>query len=154
MDTKKDLSIQMLRGLAICAVVLIHCLPQNTITIILRPFLNFAVALFLFLSGMLTPQSKIDNLGLFYKRRIGKILIPYLVWSLVYLCKNLTHITPPHYSLSRPSGRPFLYSEGKEIRLCRPCGAAGRPPRTALPPCLSRRPGGCCRRGRVAADGD
>ena len=45
----RDSYIQALRGLAIGAVVLIHCLPQEPVTVLIRPFLNFSVA-FLFFS--------------------------------------------------------------------------------------------------------
>lgn len=57
--TRKDSYIQALRGLAIAAVVLIHCLPESSASIALRPFLNWSVALFLFLSGMLTTEEKV-----------------------------------------------------------------------------------------------
>ena len=50
----KDGYLQALRGLAIAAVVLIHCLSQCAASIAVRPFLNFSVALFLFLAGGLT----------------------------------------------------------------------------------------------------
>lgn len=55
----KDSYIQALRGLAIAAVVLIHCLPESPASVALRPFLNWSVALFLFLSGMLTTEEKV-----------------------------------------------------------------------------------------------
>ena len=55
----RDRYLQVLRGLAIAAVVLIHCLPQCPATVALRSFLNFSVALFLFLSGFLTDEDKI-----------------------------------------------------------------------------------------------
>lgn len=82
---RKDEYIQFLRGCAMIAVVLIHCLPQADWILFLRPFLNCAVAMFLFLSGLLTPVDKCIDISSFYKRRIGKILIPYVFWSCVYL---------------------------------------------------------------------
>lgn len=59
----KDIFIQALRGLAIAAVVLIHCLPHHEATIFIRPFLNWGVAMFLFLSGMLSSKSKFTRGG-------------------------------------------------------------------------------------------
>lgn len=56
----KDRYLQALRGLAISAVVLIHCLPQCAASVAIRPFLNFSVALFLFLSGVLTDERKFN----------------------------------------------------------------------------------------------
>lgn len=82
----KDQYIQSLRGIAIAAIVLIHCLPVGqTWVFAVRSFLNFSVALFLFLSGYLTPPNKCVNIKSFYKRRIGKILIPYVIWSIIYI---------------------------------------------------------------------
>ena len=52
----KDRYLQAVRGAAITAVVLIHCLPQCDASVALRPFLNWAVAAFLFLSGLLTTE--------------------------------------------------------------------------------------------------
>ncbi len=78
--------IQALRGLACLAVVLIHCLPQDTASVCVRPFLNWCVALFIFLSGFLTTKDKVlsgDWKGV-CGRRLRKTLLPYAVWSLVY----------------------------------------------------------------------
>lgn len=80
----KDLYIQALRGLAIAAVVLIHCLPQCEASVALRPLLNWSVAMFLFLSGVLTTEEKMKRGGVI-RRRLLKIAAPYLVWSAIYL---------------------------------------------------------------------
>lgn len=61
----KDRYLQALRGLAISAVVLIHCLPQCAASVAIRPFLNFSVVLFLFLSGVLTDERKFNAGGVF-----------------------------------------------------------------------------------------
>lgn len=55
----RDRYLQAIRGLAIACVVCIHCLPRCAASVVLRPFLNWAVAGFLFLSGLLTSESKI-----------------------------------------------------------------------------------------------
>lgn len=75
---RKNAYLQLLRGCAITAVVIIHTLPESTATIVVRPFLNWGVALFLFLSGLLTPRSKVGNLKIFYGRRIQKSSSPTL----------------------------------------------------------------------------
>lgn len=80
----KDLYIQALRGLAIAAVVLIHCLPQCEASVALRTLLNWSVAMFLFLSGVLTTEEKMKRGGVI-RRRLLKIAAPYLVWSAIYL---------------------------------------------------------------------
>lgn len=79
----RDRYLQAIQGLAIACVVCIHCLPQCAASVVLRPFLNWAVAGFLFLSGLLTSESKILRGGL--AKRLHKVLIPYLVWSGIYL---------------------------------------------------------------------
>ena len=59
----KDRYLQAVRGAAICAVVLIHCLPQCDASVAVRPFLNWGVAAFIFLSGYLTSEEKIMRGG-------------------------------------------------------------------------------------------
>ena len=59
----KDRYLQALRGLAISAVVLIHCLPQCAASVAIRPFLNFSVALFLVLSGVLADERRFNAGG-------------------------------------------------------------------------------------------
>ncbi len=82
---RKDPYIQAVRGLAIAAVVLIHCLPQQAASVALRPLLNFAVAAFVFLSGYLTTREKALDAGAFLSRRVGKVAAPYAVWTLAHL---------------------------------------------------------------------
>lgn len=77
---RKD--VQILRGIAIIAVVIIHTYPiGHEGGVLIRAFVNFAVALFFFLSGYLT-NSSIDSERLF--NRIKKVFFPYIVWSLIY----------------------------------------------------------------------
>ncbi len=72
--------IQLVRGIAILAVVLIHTLPVGMIQVFVRPFINFAVPCFLFLSGMLSNANRWHPW-----KRIKKILIPYVIWTLFYI---------------------------------------------------------------------
>lgn len=82
MNERQSEKIQLLRGLAIIAVVFIHTTPGGMAQVICRPFLNIAVGLFLFLSGMLSDAKKWKPI-----KRLTKILIPYVLWTFVY---NLT----------------------------------------------------------------
>lgn len=75
--------IQVLRGLAIIAVVFIHTNIGGFAGVVTRPFLNFAVAMFIFLSGYLTKLNIPDTKS-FYKKRLIKILVPYTIWSIIY----------------------------------------------------------------------
>lgn len=76
---KKSARIQAVRGLAIVAVVFIHTTPGGMTQVICRPFLNIAVGLFLFLSGMLSDAKRWNPM-----KRLKKILIPYMIWTFVY----------------------------------------------------------------------
>lgn len=77
---EKSYCIQMLRGLAIIAVVFIHNTPGGAPQVFCRPFMNFSVGLFLFLSGMLSTAEKWKPW-----KRIKKVLIPYLIWTAIYV---------------------------------------------------------------------
>ena len=75
--------IQIVRTIAICSVIAIHTVGGNPYEIYMRPFMNFGVGTFLFLSGFLTPEIK--DIKTFYKKRILRVLIPYAIWSML-LC--------------------------------------------------------------------
>ena len=79
----KNPKIQVLRAISIIAVIMIHTCPKGLMQVYIRPFINFGVATFLFLSGYLTDVSKI-NIKEFYKRRITRVIIPYTIWSFLY----------------------------------------------------------------------
>ena len=80
MNKESSYKIQLLRGLAIMAVVTIHNVPAGLPQVFIRPFVNFSVGLFLFLSGLLSDAKKWQP-----KKRIVKVLIPYIIWSLIYV---------------------------------------------------------------------
>lgn len=71
--------IQIIRGIAIIAVVCIHNTPSGMAQVLWRPFLNFAVATFLFLSGLLSETHKWHP-----GYRIKKVIIPYTIWTAIY----------------------------------------------------------------------
>ena len=79
----RDRYLQALRGAAIAAVVLIHSLPACAASVAVRPFLNWSVAMFLFLSGYLTNEFEIKRGGVL-SRRLRKTLPPYVACSAVY----------------------------------------------------------------------
>lgn len=83
----KNYNIQILRGLAIIAVVVIHTCPSGVWQVWCRPFVNYAVALFLFLSGYLTNIEN-DNWAGFFMKRIIRVIIPYFVWCIFYSLIN------------------------------------------------------------------
>ena len=96
--SKRIAYFDMLRGLAIICVVVIHSsnmgfqFPSNSFnfnfTILLRQIINIAVPLFLAISGYFLAKKNISNLGeyfVFIKKQIPKIYMPFLVWSSVWL---------------------------------------------------------------------
>ena len=76
---EESYKVQIIRGLAIIAVVCIHNTPSGMAQVLWRPFLNFAVAIFLFISGMLSNAQKWSP-----AHRIKKIIIPYIIWTTIY----------------------------------------------------------------------
>lgn len=85
-------NIQILRAICIIAVVVIHTCPSGILGVLMRPFCNFCVGTFIFISGYLTKHS-IPDIKAFYKKRLVRIFVPYTIWSVVYGCgggiKNL-----------------------------------------------------------------
>ena len=74
--------------MAIIAVVMIHTTPAGQWQIFCKPFINFAVAAFIFLSGYLTKTDN-DNWPKFCTRRISRVLVPYLIWTVIYSIQDI-----------------------------------------------------------------
>lgn len=83
LNLQRNDRVQLLRAISIIAVVLIHTSPHGVLQPLSRPFINFAVATFFFLSGYLTCIEN-DNWGKFFKKRILRVLIPYVIWTVLY----------------------------------------------------------------------
>ena len=88
--------VQAIKGLCIIFVVLIHLPwgwedPQwlSLLWLSARKVINFAVATFFFLSAYYTPEynrlSDRNNIFQFYKKRIKRLILPYITWSIVYV---------------------------------------------------------------------
>jgi surface polysaccharide O-acyltransferase-like enzyme len=88
----------LLRGLAIIAVVAIHSTGSGlqfeansfnfNFTVLWRNSLNFSVPLFIAISGYFLANKKIINFNeylLFLKKQIPRVYIPFFVWSIVWL---------------------------------------------------------------------
>ncbi len=98
MEKNKELSL--LRGIAIMAVVGIHTLGNATtilqvgkvgwLLFVVSQLLQFAVPCFLFLSAIFITYNK-DTIkwGEFYKKKIIRVVIPFLLWTAFYICFNL-----------------------------------------------------------------
>lgn len=79
LTNEESYKIQLVRGIAIIAVVFIHNTPSGMAQVWCRPFLNFSVATFLFVSGLL---SSVERWNPFH--RIKKVIFPYIIWSIIY----------------------------------------------------------------------
>ena len=79
--------IQILRGLAAISVVMIHTCPGGYAQVCIRPFINWAVPMFLFLSGYLTKLEN-DNWPSFIRKRVVSVMVPYLFWTMIYTIPN------------------------------------------------------------------
>ena len=67
---------------------MIHTTPAGEMQVICKPFINFAVATFIFLSGYLTKADN-DNWLAFYRRRITRVLGPYFIWTVIYSIQDI-----------------------------------------------------------------
>ncbi len=85
--------IQIFRAIAIIAVVMIHTTPAGQWQVFCKPFINFAVATFIFLSGYLTKTDN-DNWLKFYIRRITRVLVPYIIWTVIYSIPDIRSAGP------------------------------------------------------------
>lgn len=83
----------MLRAIAIIAVVMIHTTPAGQWQVFCKPFINFAVATFIFLSGYLTKADN-ENWLKFYVRRITRVLVPYIIWTVIYSIPDIQSSGP------------------------------------------------------------
>ncbi|NJM45781.1 MAG: acyltransferase family protein [Alkalinema sp. RU_4_3] len=96
---KRLLHADVIRAWATLAVVLLHAsvlyvdrwqqVPISWWWIgnIVHSLSRCAVPLFILLSGaLLLGNGKVESLGTFWRKRLGKLLIPGGLWSIVYLC--------------------------------------------------------------------
>lgn len=85
---------QIIRGLCILAVIMIHC-PSGTqygteslefkAWLAFRQIINFPVAIFVFMAGYFVNIEKCTNKPYsFLSKRGGRLLVPFFVWSLFY----------------------------------------------------------------------
>ena len=108
MQTKRT-DIQVLRAIAIIAVVLIHTNSSDeTGQIVIRPFVNFSVALFLFLSGYLTKLENSDWKS-FCIKRVMRVFIPYAIWTVIYALFRGSIKRIPINLVTAGAAVPFYY---------------------------------------------
>ena len=105
---KKNNLVQIFRAFAIIAVVMIHSTPMGMTQVVCRPLINFAVATFLFLSGYLTKTEN-DHWGAFCKRRVTRVAIPYILWTVMLTLGSGNLRQLPHNLLTAQAAGPLYY---------------------------------------------
>lgn len=114
-DERRDFSFDALRGIAIIGVVAIHALNYGVsgdnselgrwnfyFICAARQFVAFAVPVFLFISGYWNANisfNSITDYFNFIKRRLIKVILPYLFWSLLFILTTETSIKDLTYKL-------------------------------------------------------
>ncbi|MBW4554047.1 MAG: acyltransferase [Aphanocapsa sp. GSE-SYN-MK-11-07L] len=95
-QNKRLLGIDLCRGIAAYAVILVHSgdetwgIPINQEAINFRLLFYFAVPFFLAASFYFMMRKPISGFSLnFWKSKLERIVIPYLLWSLIYLSLRL-----------------------------------------------------------------
>ncbi|MDR0491207.1 MAG: acyltransferase [Oscillospiraceae bacterium] len=99
---KRLIEVDILRGFAMLAVISIHVsnIPLTNLAssrwylpvYLFNRFLIFAVPVFIIVSAMLaayTENGRPTQLFPYYKKKLIRILLPYLAWSLFYIAFNL-----------------------------------------------------------------
>jgi len=100
----KLLELDIVRAFAILAVLFIHNTSEATVELpvgsvsqaaylSINKFSNFAVPVFIFISGLVLFYRYIDDWSgkqavTFYLKRVKQVLFPYLIWSVVYYLYN------------------------------------------------------------------
>jgi surface polysaccharide O-acyltransferase-like enzyme len=94
---EKDKYFQSIRGICIICVVLIHCMTgeifKNSASfsynyhywLISRQFIDFAVPIFIFLTGYFTNIDKVkQDTKSYFMKRGARLLIPFFLWSVIF----------------------------------------------------------------------
>ena len=87
-QTDRNNLIQIFRALSIISVVMIHTTPLGEYQAFCRPFINFSVATFLFLSGYLTKTEN-NDWGSFCIKRMTRVLIPHIICTIIYTLPSI-----------------------------------------------------------------
>lgn len=89
---------QAVRGVCIFAVILIHALggfhyTEDILFVILRQAINFAVPVFVFMAGYFVNTEEMlserFNYKVWIRIRGGRLLVPFIIWSLFYSAVSL-----------------------------------------------------------------
>ncbi len=96
MQKQRLLGIELCRGLSTYAVILVHSgdetwgLPIDTSAIVFRQYFYFAVPFFLATAFYFMSSRRNSNPRAFWHSRVARILVPYIVWSGLFLASRIT----------------------------------------------------------------
>lgn len=101
MSKQRNISLDLLRVICCFMVIGIHVTPmfawfenmgvsqiENILSILIQSFVRVGLPVFFIMSGMFLLNEKMDNLFVFYKKRIPAIIIPFLVYSFLHFLIN------------------------------------------------------------------
>lgn len=93
--------LDILRSIATYLVILLHCISGTIINAslygtrtwmvcnVLNSFVRMGVPIFFMISGFLAlSDERTHDLKMFYKKRLSKILVPFLLWDVIYFLTN------------------------------------------------------------------
>lgn len=121
-------NINFLKAIAIIAVVVLHAsatvliniditlhLPSWTVANVFDSITRWCVPLFVIISGylLLDPVKLDEDCKTFYKKRLNKIVIPLIFWSLFFLILSLVrlHIKNSELDIYKDVFDPILYGK-------------------------------------------
>jgi peptidoglycan/LPS O-acetylase OafA/YrhL len=116
MGKQKLLGIELFRGLSAYAVILVHSgdetwgVPINDSAILFRQNFYFAVSFFLITAFyFMTQKPDVGYSTRFWESKIERILIPYLIWSMIFLVFRIVFftITQKHDRIQMLLGDPL-----------------------------------------------
>lgn len=126
-ENKRNPYWQEIRGICLLAVIMMHCPSGSTydsnsgifiLYLFFRQFINFPVAIFIFLSGFFSVKENIAPTK-YYINRCQKLIIPFVIWSIIYdiiaVCEALSQgehiswIRMAVYFIWGQAAPPFYY---------------------------------------------
>lgn len=124
---EKNREIQILRGIAISSVVMIHILNLALTNIprwdigyslysIVHSLLQYAVPCFIFISSLVYAyvyRNRQFKFKRYFKSKMFVIVVPYIIWTLIYLLLQMAAGYIPFYKLSKPTAWLYWLGYGK-----------------------------------------
>jgi len=100
-STRRIVYIDILRTIAILAVIMLHCISDHFVSTslygspawhavnVLNTLTRMGVPIFFMISGyLLISDTRETTLRKYFSRRLPKILIPFIIWNVIYFIYN------------------------------------------------------------------